>query len=49
MAKRKILSPDELFKRTEALLKSKENKPVSKGEFDKAVKSVAKPKKQSAV
>ena len=50
MAKRIRLTEAELAKRTEALLKSKENKPISKGDFDKAVKAVAKKSnKQSAV
>lgn len=48
MAKRTRLSESELAKRTEALLKSKENKPISKNGFERAVKSVIKTKKQSA-
>lgn len=48
MAKRIRLTEEELAKRTAALLKSKENKPIPKGQFDKAVKAVAKPNKQSS-
>lgn len=48
MAKRIRLTESELAKRTEALLKSKENKPTSKGDFEKAVKGVIKSNKQSA-